>query len=187
MRGKVIHWVALLTVPLLFLFFVARYNVLHARHDLSPGVGGGLSVFSDLDTRINRSVRVLLLTEQGDIPVRLPSTFDSAATDITYLPDEGKLSALAGSLLQQTWVPTAYNTFVAPPTDAANQLADIPAQTLESPYRTLRYYEPDPGDLALAVQGIRLELLTLQFDADTNSLTVEPLLVSTVTRNSDGN
>lgn len=187
MRGKIIHWAALLTVPLLFLFFVARYSVLHARQDLSPGVGGGLSVFSDLDTRINRSIRVSLLTEKGAIPVRIPSAFDSAATDITYLPDEEKLSALASSLLQQTWVPTAYNTFVTSSTDTASQAADIAVQTLESPYRTLRAYEPDPGELALAVQGVRLELLTLQFDAATNNLTAEPLLVSTVTRDSDGN
>jgi hypothetical protein len=185
MRGKIIHWAALLVVPLLFLLFAGRYAVLHERYDLSPGVGGGLAVFSELDTRLNRSLKIELLTEKGAIPVTLPGSYDAAVKSLIWLPREPDMEVLATRLLTLTWGPTEFNTFLPMADDVKPDATGVPALGFESRYRPIAAYEPDPGELALDLQGIRLEVRTLKFDAEGNELAVVPLRSVTVMRGND--
>jgi hypothetical protein len=186
MPAKLLHWAALLVAPLLLLFFASRHVVMHQREELSPGVGGGIAVFNDIDSRVNRTLRVNLITDKGLIAVPVPTQFEQLRDEIFVLPREAMLQELGERILAVTWVPREFNTFVDIPADVQPDAEGVPALSLEARYRPIRSFDPDPGDLALKLEGVQLELWGLDYDLDTSSLVSSRLRSVTVMGESDG-
>jgi hypothetical protein len=186
MPAKVMHWAALLVAPLLLLFFASRHIVMHQREDLSPGVGAGIAVFNAVDSRVNRVLRVNLITDKGLIPVPVPAQFEREQEEIFVLPREERLRELGEKLLAVTWVPREFNTYIDIPDDVQPNAEGVPGLSLEPRYRPIRSFDPDPGELALDLQGAQLELWVLDYDLETSSLVSSPLHSVTVMREADG-
>lgn len=61
-------------------------------------------MFASLDRNENRLLRCYLITDQGEIPVKVPHSDKGLIDQIRSMPTRGLLSKLATKMAQETWV-----------------------------------------------------------------------------------
>jgi hypothetical protein len=72
--------------------------------ELTPWKGGGFGMFSTVDGPGNRTVRVYLETDDGELPTRVPSQLRSRRGYVRSFPADFRVRSLARDLAAATWV-----------------------------------------------------------------------------------
>jgi hypothetical protein len=188
------------------LCFVALFHVFRVYCcDQTPWKGGGFGMFSTVDERTARYVRMYLVTPSGDLPVRVPKSWQKRLTEIQAAPSQAGLDGLAERLAtlqwrdpRQQWEAIGLNLAALPPDSAvagpqlhpANNLTCIP----DPPFGMPLDVEPLPDgsaldgaapDGALAVTAVRLELWRFDFDSKTRMLQGRKHLEATARKTGD--
>ena len=71
---------------------------------LTPWKGGGFGMFSTVDSPSARSVRVFLVTDDGELPTKTPSWLSNRRRYARSLPADYRVRALAAEMAAATWV-----------------------------------------------------------------------------------
>lgn len=87
----------------LVLVAVLHFGRVHL-HDQTPWKGGGFGMFSTVDSRGTRFLRVYLVTPDGEIPVEIPSRLNKRASNLRAAPSQEKLTDLARRLARHQWI-----------------------------------------------------------------------------------
>lgn len=72
--------------------------------DQTPWKGGGFGMFSTVDSRGTRFLRVYLVTMDGELPVEIPSRLNKRASNLRAAPSQEKLTDLAERLARYQWI-----------------------------------------------------------------------------------
>src|SRR5262245_55806147 len=84
---------------------IQQLYLAHTEH-LTPWKGGGFGMFSTVDSRAARFLRIYVSTADGEVPVEVPRQLQSFASEIRSIPTRDRVTQLAYALAQTTWVPT---------------------------------------------------------------------------------
>ena len=100
-----------LAAPVLLMVIACLQLYLAHVHDLTPWKGGGFGMFCTVDSRGARFLRIYLMTDEGETPVKIPRHLYSQVREVRSIPTAERLERLATELAQATWVPLEYDPF----------------------------------------------------------------------------
>jgi hypothetical protein len=69
----------------------------------TPWKGGGFGMFSTVDDESARFLRCYLVTDDGDLPLRVPPAASKAVAELRAAPTQARLDDLARRLAGQAW------------------------------------------------------------------------------------
>jgi hypothetical protein len=146
-------------VPALLVAVAARQFYLAHTQALSPWKGGGFGMFASVDAPQQRVVRAYLLTPDGEVPADLnePARLPTLVARVRAMPGPRHLDELADALLGLRWTPDT--TAVRRARAAARPRPGQPGAGATG-----------RGAAPLPVSGVRVEVLRVQFDGATRSL-----------------
>jgi hypothetical protein len=178
-------------------------------HHLTPWKGGGFGMFSTVDSRGARFLRLYLTTAEGDVPVEVPPSMQPLARELRSIPTRDHLLRFAQQLAGATWVPYDYATFEAtlhssdqpalmvsdendltpgnsttvPNDQPTDEMNSAPASRNQPRFRVKEVYEPDPesGDI-VQFSTVRVELWRYTFDSRNRQVKAYKFLETTVER-----
>lgn len=197
-------WIRIHLAPLCLLL-VAGFQCYRV-HTLgqTPWKGGGFGMFSTIDGKDARIIKVWLLTDRGRVPVTIPKWLEKRADECRAAPSAAGLDDLAARLAELAWVDhdrewqevaarfesrlsclPVNSTLLhglpsgpqaAHPLEPADDLRPTPGRRadVEPSGRGAR-----PTPHALAVQSVEVTLGKLRFDEPTGQLACDPLLTAT--------
>lgn len=165
-------YAARILAPSLLLVLVASLQVYRSHaHHLSAWKGGGFGMFSTVDHPSVRYLRCYLLTEKGELPVPVPGRRARLELKARTLPLPQNLAQLADTLLSDAgWIEDQLHEQSVVQQDASKPGPDQPPQGGT---------HTDPSTvqpiLLQHVQGMRVEVWTTRFDAQTERLVCRKL------------
>lgn len=89
--------------PLCLALVALLHLYLVERHALTPWKGGGFGMFSTVDTRSARFLRIYVETDGRWYPVRLPKSLDKLGEELRAAPSRPAAQRLADQLLALDW------------------------------------------------------------------------------------
>lgn len=187
-----------LLAPALLLLVAGTQRVLVHTHDLTAWKGGGFGMFSTFDSPSARTLRLLVLTPEGEAVVAFPNLKVLQARLLNF-PDDGTLRELAEQTAAEKWVLYPHDQIVEMKRDLPEEFrrqlsrAESVRRNAAAEDSTAALDDPYPDYLAFAatkrpinyqgieanVTGVRAEVWRLVFDADARQLSGE--LVNSVT------
>ena len=168
----------------------------------TPWKGGGFGMFSSVDTRATRYLRIYLMTDGGSIPVELPSRLRYAGNELRTAPAQEKIDDLAVLLARFQWHDTetqwrriASSTAQSPrgqPADS-NWLMrndsryphdDWTQPGMKSTVEPLaRHQNSQESHRTIDFNSVRVELWRYEFRADRGQLNAKKFLEADCARN----
>ena len=147
----------------------------------TPWKGGGFGMFSTVDARAARYLKLYLVTENGEVPVRLPASLRKRANRLRAAPSEEKLRSLAQRLVSYEWyserqrwasVATSIDGQTTQPPDRETPLDPsevIPVAGAGAADGDLKAVSPQEAAArhfpTFQPQGVRVELWRYRFDS----------------------
>lgn len=186
--------------PGLLVLVACAQMVLVGTHRLTPWKGGGFGMFSTFDRPSTRALRIWLNTPDGQALVVRPQ-FDVQEQRLLNMPNEALLSDVAAQIaaraLRGEWALYTYDQLLAAdklPADLGRPLVRAELErrkatsgdSVPSPYPRLAAL-PETWRLAgvegrsVDVNGARVEVWAVRYDAGTSRLHAELLNVATLT------
>lgn len=170
-------------------------------HDLTAWKGGGFGMFSTLDSPSARTLRVVLLTTEGEALVVFP-TVEVRKARLLNMPNTGLLTDLAEQTAQEDWLVYTHDQLVEMKSglpeeirrqlarteaERRNMLAEDSTAALPAPYPRLVAFthagRPAQFEGREAeVIGARAEVWRFRFDADEDRLYAEVVNRAVVNR-----
>jgi hypothetical protein len=149
-----------------FLVLVAGVQLTLARAQaLTAWKGGGFGMFSTVDSRNARFLRIHLLAEGKETAVQLPRTAQVLAREIRSLPTTQRLQRLADTLAALSWV--------RPP--AMGNQTPAAGEAGSTPDRLRPRAKDDPEAAGVPISGVKVELWRYTFDTRNAVLRAAPL------------
>jgi len=134
--------------PLLLVLIACLQLTLARTRSLTPWKGGGFGMFSTVDSRDARFLRLFVKTADGEFPVGTPPNAREAVSRARSLPTHAQLETVAREIARSAWSKT----------DARSRSRLRPKQKIDSP------------ESVIPVQAVRAELWRCVFDARNGSL-----------------
>jgi hypothetical protein len=88
---------------ILIVIAIFQHYLVHTQN-LTPWKGGGFGMFSTTDSQGARFLRIIITTELGSFPAKIPDYMRDFARKTRALPTEERIEYLASQLAQVTWV-----------------------------------------------------------------------------------
>jgi hypothetical protein len=172
---------------------------------LSPWKGGGIGMFSTVDSPAARFLRVYLVTDDGEIPVMIPPGLGARAQEVRTIPTRGRLRSIAEGVARGEWVPYRLDSAAERYRDLISKYEgapDSPSQDVHSPADADRARPAEPIDFGNAkilwmlerseraspvnppveFRSVRAEVWMIKFDAQTSQMRATKFLEVTVER-----
>jgi hypothetical protein len=70
----------------------------------TPWKGGSFGMFSTIDSESSRFVHAYALTNDGPLPLQIPSELEKKVAELRAAPNEEQLRALADKLARRSWI-----------------------------------------------------------------------------------
>ena len=155
--------------------------------------GGGFGMFSTVDAENARYVKIYLTTDQGEVPVELPSELRKPAAELRAAPNQSSTDALARRLAklnwrdgQVSWSRMASNLqsgiVTAHLLHAAEKPIDSPHVPPAGSRSTLTSTTSSIANGIVLIHKVRVEVWRYRYDATTHVLSSELLFNSISTR-----
>ena len=192
---RLLSWLA----PGLLVLVACIQLALVRTHDLTAWKGGGFGMFSTLDSPVARTLRVVLLTTEGEALVLFPSV-EVRRARLLNMPDTELLTDLAAQTVREDWLVYTRDQLVEIESELSEEirrqlarterdrreaLAEDSTAALPEPYprlvafsraRRLVRFE----DVGAEVVGARAEVWRFRFDTDEDRLHAEVVNSATV-------
>ena len=191
------------TVPVLLAALALTQLYLGTQQWLTPWKGGGFGMFSTVDSSGGRSLRVYLVTEDGEeIPTRAPRWFKKRRRQARSFPADFRLRSMVDEMAAAKWIyresdspqkkedgesDASPNAGTKPDTDGSGRARSSASEQLTPDVAGLRSNSPYPkvesirsgdttGDYELVkVKEVRLEVWRQIFEFDTNRVVQEKI------------
>jgi hypothetical protein len=147
-------------VPAVMVAIATLQLSLSQAQSLTPWKGGGFGMFSTVDSRDARFLRVYAITADGELPVRMPRPMAALASEARSLPTRARFETLARQLAATEWV-----------------AGDDQTRT-----RLRARAKADAGLASIGVHAIRVEYWHYEFDAPARRLRAARLEQVTVAK-----
>jgi hypothetical protein len=132
---------------LLVIIACLQLTLAHTR-SLTPWKGGGFGMFSTVDSRDARFVRLFVKTADGEFPVATPPNAREAVSRARSLPTREQLETVAREVARSAW-----------------SRADARSRSRLRPKQKI-----DPPDSVVPAQAVRAEMWRYVFDAGSGRL-----------------
>jgi hypothetical protein len=151
----------------------------------TPWKGGGFGMFSTIDSEHSRFVHAYLLTNDGPLPLQIPSELDKKVAELRATPHQALAKELAAKLAERSWIdPQALQQTIAE--QLRQQPGNVPltGEQLRELRSATNPTATEPGRLstnllvaakadssnAIPNDGIRVEVLKYEMPAGTTQL-----------------
>lgn len=141
-------------------------------NDQTPWKGGGFGMFSTVDSPGARYLKIYLVSDDGEVAVRLPPRLSRLRRIIRTLPTQENLDLLARALNEETWVEAPYPyLFHSAQANGWQQHDVLPGAThrlaAEARIRNKLPQEPEfPAEFHVAYDSIRVELWKYHYESE---------------------
>ncbi len=198
MKRRIPQRLLYVLAPALMLLVACTQRVLVHTQDLTAWKGGGFGMFSTFDSPGARTLRLLVLTPEGEAIVAFPE-LNVLKERLLNFPNDGVLRELAEQAAAEKWVLYPHDTILEMKRDLPEEFrrqlsrAESARQNALAEDSTAVLPDPHPDYLAFTatkrpisyqgieadVIGVRAEVWRLVFDADTRTFSGE--LINSVT------